>query len=128
MTPEMSTPTTDKTKVADSDSAEHTAPTAAAATAAADGAGEEAVTKISGNSSSPKETEAGSVTGTGVRGEFGISADWVYALSMPDAGGGDASLRGDACLGEKEQQGVQEILRRREATPAGSKVGGPVAG
>lgn len=82
--------------------------------------------KKAADSSSPKTTEAGSGAGTGGGGEFGISADWRYALSMPRAGGGDDSLRGDVCLGEKEQQRVQEIFRRREATPAGSKVWAPV--
>lgn len=68
----------------------------------------------------------------GAGGEFGLSADWREAISMPDgkgegegeAGGGGsiASLRGKACMTEEKRAEVQAILNKRRATPSTNKV------
>ena len=68
-------------------------------------------------------TTAAAETVTTVAGEFGMSADWREAISMPRGGHkGGVSLRDDTCLTEEKQQDVHEILRRRKATPSESKV------
>ena len=70
---------------------------------------------------SPDETGVESVTET-EGGEFGMSADWRHALSMPVVDGKESSWRDEHCLVDEKQDNVHEILRRRDATPVGSKV------
>ena len=125
---ESATPTPDTTTIQHTKSREKTAPTDAAAAASAPAAPAEAVVDTRKEAAtttarylSPKQTAAGSVTGTG-GGEFGLSADWRYALSMPRRDGKGDSLKDEACLVDEKQENVNEILRRRKTTPAGSKV------
>lgn len=58
----------------------------------------------------------------GAGGEFGLSADWREALSVPgggggggEGGGGEGLRGGDACLTEEKQAEVREILEKRGA-------------
>ena len=65
----------------------------------------------------------------GAGGEYGLSAEWREAISIRDGegegggGGINTSLRGEACMAEESQAGVQEILERRRTIPPTKKVG-----
>ncbi|CAN0142574.1 unnamed protein product [Ectocarpus sp. 12 AP-2014] len=59
---------------------------------------------------------------TGAGGKFGLTSDWREAAMMPGARGGEATMRGDNCMGNAKQRQVREILERRANTPGTSKV------
>ncbi|CAN0164374.1 unnamed protein product [Scytosiphon promiscuus] len=87
-----------------------------------------------GGGGSTKSTERGDPADgyewKGAGGEFGLSADWREALSMPDGdGGGDhglgadgGSLRGAACMTDEKRAEVGRILEKRGRTAATNKV------
>lgn len=58
----------------------------------------------------------------GAGGEFGMSADWPEAISMPDGeghdGGGRTSLRGEACMTQDKQAEVRATLEKRRTATA----------
>ena len=56
--------------------------------------------------------------------KFGLSSDWREAILIPGRGHEDmgATMRGEHCMEDANQEEVRKILRRRNSTPAFSKV------